>query len=287
METTQLAIRKDCSTEVWNTLKNSIYPGAQDNSIGMVLEYCKSMKLDPILKPVHIVPMNGKDVVMPGVALYRILAARSGNYAGMSEPEYGNDIEEVFTDKYNKQHKVKYPEWCKITVKKLLNGTIIEFVAKEYWRENYATMGRDSQCPNSMWEKRPYGQLAKCAEAQALRKAFPELLGGMVTSEEMEGKGFENAKVVSTPAPAHEYMAPRKPVYIIDTHPLDAHEVHTKILDKLELLETEEDLAAYESWKNENKQQLSKFATDNKDLAMEYADAINAKRETIAGSVSE
>ena len=97
--------------------------------------------------------MNGKDVVMPGVALYRILAARSGNYAGMSEPEYGNDIEEVFTDKYNKQHKVKYPEWCKITVKKLLNGTIIEFVAKEYWRENYATMGRDSTCPNSMWRK--------------------------------------------------------------------------------------------------------------------------------------
>lgn len=287
METNQLAIKKDCSTEVWNTLKNSIYPGAQDNSVVMVLEYCKSMKLDPILKPVHIVPMNGKDVVMPGVALYRILAARSGNYAGMSEPEYGADIEETFIDKYKNKHTVKYPEWCKITVKKLLNGTIIEFVAKEYWRENYATMGRDNTCPNSMWEKRPYGQLAKCAEAQALRKAFPELLGGMVTSEEMEGKGFENAKTVSPAAPVHEYAEPRKPVYIIDKTPLDAQYLHDLIMEKIDDVSSDEDLETYESWKNENKQQLSKFATDNKDLAMGYAEAINAKRETIAGAVAE
>lgn len=40
-----------------------------------------------------------------------------------------------------------------------------------------------------MWAKRPYGQLAKCAEAQALRKAFPEV-GSMPTAEEMAGKEF-------------------------------------------------------------------------------------------------
>jgi len=53
-------------------------------------------------KPVHIVPMNVKnsltgryeykDVVMPGVGLYRIQAARSNQYAGVSEPEFGEDV---------------------------------------------------------------------------------------------------------------------------------------------------------------------------------------------------
>jgi hypothetical protein len=39
-----------------------------------------------------------------------------------------------------------------------------------------------------MWQKRAFGQLAKCTEAQVLRMAFPEFSGGQPTAEEMEGK---------------------------------------------------------------------------------------------------
>ena len=46
-----------------------------------------------------------------------------------------------------------------------------------------------------MWLKRPFGQLAKCAEAQALRKAFPEIITQQPTAEEMEGKFIEEKDV--------------------------------------------------------------------------------------------
>ena len=46
-----------------------------------------------------------------------------------------------------------------------------------------------------MWQKRPYGQLAKCAEAQALRKAFPEIVSQHPTAEEMEGKHFNELEM--------------------------------------------------------------------------------------------
>lgn len=46
-----------------------------------------------------------------------------------------------------------------------------------------------------MWQKRPYGQIAKCAEAQALRKAFPEV-GSAPTADEMEGKQFGDDQAI-------------------------------------------------------------------------------------------
>ena len=81
-----------------SVLQSSLYPGASPESIGMVLAYCKAAGLDPLQKPVHIVPMwDGKarqmrDVVMPGIGLYRIQAARTGEYAGVTEPEFGRDL---------------------------------------------------------------------------------------------------------------------------------------------------------------------------------------------------
>lgn len=45
-------------TELMAVLRSSLYPGAKDESIKMVVGYCKAAGLDPMLKPVHIVPMD-------------------------------------------------------------------------------------------------------------------------------------------------------------------------------------------------------------------------------------
>ncbi|RJG10963.1 phage recombination protein Bet [Pseudomonas cavernicola] len=181
-------------------LSGSLYPGAAQNSVVMVLAYCKAAQLDPMLKPVHIVPIYQKgrgmvDVVMPGIGLYRIQAARTGQYAGISDPEYGPAITATLAGV-----EVTYPEWCRVTVKRqMASGQIAEFTANERWLENYATASRDSAAPNAMWKRRAFAQLAKCAEAQALRKAFPEV-GSAPTADEMEGKAFDDSARDVTPA---------------------------------------------------------------------------------------
>jgi phage recombination protein Bet len=182
--------------ELVSVLQSSLYPGAKLESIKLVIGYCRAQGLDPMQKPVHIVPMwiknpdgNGgamRDVVMPGVNLYRTQAARSRELAGISEPEFGPSVTKTWGDL-----EVTFPEWCRVTVKRRLDdGSVAEFPANERWLENYATKARDSSVPNAMWQKRPFGQLAKCAEAQALRKAFPEL-GAAPTADEMEGKTID------------------------------------------------------------------------------------------------
>jgi hypothetical protein len=105
---------------------------------------------------------------------------------------------------------IEFPEWCRVTVQRQLDtGTIAEFTAEERWIENYATAGRDSAAPNAMWRKRPRGQLRKCAEAQALRMAFPELVGAAPTAEEMEGREID-ATAGEAPPPAQAQLAARE-----------------------------------------------------------------------------
>jgi len=202
-----IAIKSDNNVDssLLKTLKDSLYPGAKDESVAMVISYCKATSLDPMLKPVHIVPMSVKDpktgqygyrdTIMPGIGLYRILAARSGCYAGITEPVYGPAVEATLGGV-----KITYPAWCRITVKSIVQGHVAEFAATELWIENYAKVNKNSIAPNEIWKKRPYGQLAKCAEAQALRKAFPEDIPQIPTMEEMEGKTvYEEESLDMTP----------------------------------------------------------------------------------------
>jgi phage recombination protein Bet len=218
----EIAPRKDAPppalanrAELIKVLGQSLYVGAKPESIGMVVDYCAAAGLNVMLKPVHLVPMSVKkpgtrdqyewrDVVMPGVNHYRVQASRSGVHIGTSEPEFGPMV----TEKLGAV-QVTYPEWCRVTVRKAVQGNVAEFTVIEYWLENYATAGRNDAAPNSMWKKRPRGQLAKVAEAQALRRAFPELVGGE-TAEEMEGKEIELRDITPPEAQAEKKVEKAK-----------------------------------------------------------------------------
>lgn len=224
-EKNQWAAIRGIDEPTWNALCSTIYPGAKADSVLMAVDYCKARKLDIMLKPVHLVPMQVKDaqtnqkgwrdVPMPGIGMYRIQASRSGDEAGHDEPEFGPVIEQEFdgTDWQGNPVKVnvRYPEWCKYTVYKVVGERLVAYTAKEFWLENYAPQSAKSEAPNAMWKKRPFAQLAKCAEAQALRKGWPEI-GQQPTAEEMEGKHFEQDMGVAQRAAEPERdVAPELP----------------------------------------------------------------------------
>lgn len=175
---------RNIDTAVWTTLQNSVFPGAKDESILLAVDYCKARKLDILKKPCHIVPMsvtdaktgnkNWRDVIMPGIYEQRITAFRTGQMAGQDEPVFGDTV--TFRG-------IEAPEWCRVTVYRFINNERCAFSHTEYFCEACATT-KDGK-PNSMWSKRPRGQLAKCAEAGALRKAFPDELGGVITADEV------------------------------------------------------------------------------------------------------
>lgn len=188
----------------WSALINAIYPAAKTvDSILMVLGYCKARKLDPFKRPVHIVPVwdNEKrtyiDTVWPGIAEIRTTAVRTGLYGGTDAAVYGPDITQEFVGQVgkdqNRQTKkitLTFPEWAQVTVHRVVKDRVVSIAGpRVYWLETYSTIGQ-TELPNKMWERRKRGQLEKCAEAAALRRAFPEELGNEYAAEEMEGKPF-------------------------------------------------------------------------------------------------
>lgn len=198
----------DIQPTEWRVLVDQIFPAAKSvESVMMALAYCRKRNLDIFKKPVHIVPMWSTakramvETVWPGIAEIRTTASRTGEYAGIDAVEFGPIIERTFTgqsvgnNSETVTKKVKFPEWASVVVYRLIAGVRCAYHAKVYWEETYATMGK-SDVPNDMWAKRPRGQLDKCVEAAALRKAFPEELGNTYAAEEMEGREIADGATI-------------------------------------------------------------------------------------------
>jgi phage recombination protein Bet len=173
----------------WKALVEAVFPAAQETeSVILALSYCKARGLDPFKRNVHIVPIWDKqkrrmvDTVWPGIGELRTTAFRTGLYAGRAPTEFGRDLTETWQSEKG-PIEVTFPEWAQVTVYRIVNGQRVEFAGPPvYWLETFAS-SKDGE-PNSMWRKRPRGQLDKCAEAAALRAAFPEELGDQQTDGE-------------------------------------------------------------------------------------------------------
>lgn len=169
-------------------------PPEDQVEVDLAFARCRAKGLDPIRGDVHLVPRRQKDgqnwrlriIEQISIDKLRSRAAESGLYAGQDLPEHGPMLEHQFEKKRQDgtayaKGVIRYPEWSQVTVYKIVQGRRCPFAARVYWMESYpGDKGGD------MWQQRPIGQIDKCAEAQALRKAFPETLSGMYVQEEMQ-----------------------------------------------------------------------------------------------------
>lgn len=187
----------------WKALVEAVFPLATTtDSVILALSYCKARKLDPFKRVVHIVPIWNKnigrmvDTVWPGIGELRTTAHRTGCYAGKCETLFGPDVHEELGGV-----PMVFPEWAQITVKRIVCGQVVDFAGpRVYWKETYATAKRDTDAPNEMWRDRPRGQIDKCAEAAALRTAFPEEIGGDLIEDEVAA--YHRSHIVEQSAPS-------------------------------------------------------------------------------------
>lgn len=154
----------DFSREKIELIKRTIAVGASDDELQLFLYTCKRTGLDPLARQIYSIKRGGKMTIQTGIDGYRVIADRTGKLAGISD--YTFDSEEK-----------AFPAKASVTVLKRVDGFNAEFTATARWGEYNAG--------GPMWAKMPYLMLGKCAEALALRKAFPADLSGVYTAEEM------------------------------------------------------------------------------------------------------
>jgi phage recombination protein Bet len=147
-------------------IKRTVAVGASDDELQLFMYVARKTGLDPFTRQIYAIKRQGKMAIQTGIDGYRVVADRTGQLAGISDPFHTSDLD------------AKFPLTATVTVKKLLSsGQIAEFTATARWSEYNAG--------GPMWVKMPFLMLGKCAEALALRKAFPVNLSGVYTSEEM------------------------------------------------------------------------------------------------------
>lgn len=203
----------------WKALVEAVFPMAKSpDSVVLALAYCRARRLDPFKRVVHIVPIWDSarscevETVWPGIAEHRTTAMRTGNFGGFDAAAFGNTIEETFegtTKKGSVSVKMRYPEFCQITVYRMVDGQRVAVPGpRVYWREYFSKLGR-ANVPNDRWQRAPFQMIEKCAEAAALRRAFPEEFGDEATVEEAGYFDQPPMKdVTPPPAPTRQQFTP-------------------------------------------------------------------------------